>query len=299
MKKSVKITLIVSVVLIIVGLLFAGIGLLCGARLSIYNEGFGFFVDSGERIHDENPNLERFDSIDIDVGMSRVEIISGSSYAVETEFYGESRKITYTVENGVLTVRGGGKRSFGISLGNFKNKFNNVKVYVPETELKKLSVKTGMGDVTVKAVMVRELECINNMGETELENVTAESSHLKLDMGSLHVSGSSLGNASVENAMGDFVGRNITTDSLICDMNMGEVDISGALNGATTVNADMGEVKLALGGAESDYNFNIVTDAGTVYFNGNSEGSSFKNACSAANTVDVNNNMGSVRITFK
>lgn len=299
MKKSVKITLIISVVLIIVGLIFSAIGFMCGASLSIYNEGIGFYVDSAVLVRDDNLSLPKFDAVDIDVEISHVEILPGSTYGIETVFYGESRKITYSIENGVLKVRGGGKRNIGISFGNFMNKFNTVKVYVPETELDKLNVKTSMGDVGITSLKVRELTCINNLGEVELEMVTAKNTDLQLKLGSLRVTDSRLGRASVDNDMGDFVGINITTDSLACDMNMGKVDVSGKLGGATNVDADMGEVKLLLSGNETDYDFDLKTNMGAVYLNGDNKGGSFKSRNGAANSVNVESDMGAVKITIE
>lgn len=301
MKKTVKVTLIVSVVLVAAGLLFASIGFFAGAHLGIYVGDSGFYTDSGAFFQEENHDLPPFTCVNIDVEIAEVEILPGTAYGIEMGFYGENRKMTYQIDQGVLQVTGGKHnrqwRLFGFNLGFLKPKTNIVKIYVPQETLNEISVETDLGDITIQGIQTRSLTCISHLGAVKVENITTQACRLQLDMGSLHVFDSRLGNASIENHMGDFQGKGISTTALDCEMNMGKVDIAGAFSGITQVDADMGEVKIVLSDGISGYDIDVHTNMGSVYLDGEDMGTRYRTSTESANQVTVDSSMGNVKIT--
>lgn len=305
MKKAMKVFLILSPCLILVGIALCFIGVRAGGSTHF---GFDFktgFVDfnkdeDGQKVEAERQTLEAFDTVSVDVDCMDVEVVEGEEYAVEYRAYHALgfEKLKCESKNGVLTfVQGGNSSSFpfhfevNLDFLNWftsHNKWNSdsygyyVRIYVPEgTTLQDIKVDSDLGETVIRNVAVDgDVKIDADCGSIELENVTvSRNCRIESSLGAVDFTNCTLTDAEIELDCGDFEGKEITVlDKLKIDNSLGSIDLfmKGGLNSQT-------------------YRYDCDTDLGSVELAGEDCGSKAKGGSGTAEII-LQNDCGSITL---
>ncbi len=223
----------------------------------------------------EDGYLEAFDEIDVDAGIADVTVTAGEDYTLfissNATLGGYSLK--WEVRGGVLKIRDDGSADHVNinSWDDFKNMFGvnasamDVIITVPDGQLEKLKVKTGLGDVFLSQLyMEQKLEAETGLGDVECYEVRAQN---KVDL---------------KSGMGD-VTLAITEP------------YSGVEFDAKT---GMGTVEVNVDGYEKDWDYEAKTGMGTVTVNKDSRGTKAERR-GGSYELEAETGMGDVNLYFR
>lgn len=154
MNKFVKIMLVTSSIIAIVGIIFIGIGALTGAKMGLKVRGSGVEIIGSEKIKETDPALDEFTSIDVDLSYSDVEVVEGTGYGIEMVYYDSNYIPEYSVDQGTLFVT---DNSQGEGFYNYLNldmsfglEKNRVIVYIPAgSSVDSYDIRIDSGNTTI------------------------------------------------------------------------------------------------------------------------------------------------------
>lgn len=186
MNRFIKIMLIVSSIMAILGIILIGTGTFTGAKLNLRVRGTGIEIASSEKIQDSNLELEEFKSIKTDLGYSDINILEGENFGIEMLFCESEYIPEYAIEDGILYITDNsnkeGKYNFvnlDLSFGFEKNVIN---IYVPEgTTLDNADVTIDSGDINIENVAIENIKTSNGLGHTNI-SLLGESKDYSLDL---------------------------------------------------------------------------------------------------------------------
>ena len=225
----------------------------------------------------EDGNLEAFQEIDVDASIANVTVTGGDDYTLfissDATLGGYSLK--WEVKNGVLKIRDAG--SMGQitinSLDDFKNIFGvnatamDVIITIPEgAELNKLEVKTGLGDVLLSNLeMKQKLEAKTGLGDVECYEIRAHD------------------DVKLESGMGD------VTLAVTEPHSGAEFDLK----------TGMGTIEAQINGLEKDWDYEAKTGMGTVTLNGDSRGTKVERKSKGGCKLEAETGMGDINLYFQ
>lgn len=225
----------------------------------------------------EDGYLEAFDEIDVDASIANVTVTDGDDYTLsissDTTLGGYSLK--WEVKNGVLKIRDAGSAGH-VEINNwddFKNIFGvnatamDVIITIPEgAELNKLKVKTGLGDVFLSNLeMKQKLEAKTGLGDVECYEISAHD------------------DVRLESGMGDI------TLAIGVPYSGTEFDL----------HSGMGTIEAQINGLEKDWDYEAKTGMGTVTLNGDSRGTKVERKSKGDYKLDAETGMGDVNLYFQ
>ena len=295
MKKSKKIIIIVSCVVVFLGLLIGCIGL--------YALGFDFRKLDNYTLQTRTYELtEDFTKLDLDMQTANLTLLpaqDGKAKVVCVEK--EKQSHTVFVQDGVLKVQAENNRKWYDYIGfNFGEQ--TVTVYLPKTEYAKMTVEirtgdirvpkifsfdeatitTNTGDVTWSASVDKDLNIVTDTGDIEVSalasegaiklktdtgdmellDITCKTLGITTDTGDIEITGSSCANLAVESDTGDIeIERVAVAESLHVTTNTGDVEIENSDAATIKIQTDTGDVSGLL---LSDKIFFTQTDTGDV-----------------------------------
>lgn len=136
-----------------------------------------------------------------------------------------------------------------------------------------MSVKTEDGDVVVSGTMCKNLKVNTRIGRIELDDVSCNGRlALYSESGDIEFSGDSKGKLTVETGDGD-------------------IDVSDTVADDLTLLSRVGHVSVSLSGNAWDYNYDISSEYGDLYLNG-------ENYSDIPNTLKKQNNVSGNKITI-
>lgn len=225
----------------------------------------------------EDGYLEAFDEIDVDASIANVTVTDGDDYTLsissDTTLGGYSLK--WEVKNGVLKIRDAGSAGH-VEINNwddFKNIFGvnatamDVIITIPEgAELNKLKVKTGLGDVFLSNLeMKQKLEAKTGLGDVECYEISVHD------------------DVRLESGMGDI------TLAIGVPYSGTEFDL----------HSGMGTIEAQINGLEKDWDYEAKTGMGTVTLNGDSRGTKVERKSKGDYKLDAETGMGDVNLYFQ
>lgn len=249
------------------------------ANVAQVEEGTAFITgdQSGGFWNMEDGYLEAFDEIDVDASIANVTVAGGDDYTLsissDTTLGGYSLK--WEIKNGVLKIRDGGSAGH-VEINNwddFKNIFGvnatamDVIITIPEVaELNKLEVKTGLGDVFLSNLeMKQKLEAKTGLGDVECYEISAHD------------------DVRLESGMGD------VTLAVTEPYSGTEFDL----------HSGMGTIEAQINGLEKDWDYEAKTGMGTVTLNGDSRGTKVEHKSKGDYKLDAETGMGDVNLYFQ
>ena len=284
MKAFAKI-LIISACFVLVGAIIAGVGVAFGAKgfvfdrngkiVSVKGEGVGSSVEASEK-------LEVFSEAKIDVKCGKVIVEAGNEYSIEIKCSAEELKPTYSVKNGKLEVTSpnGG---FFLNFGMFDFDKIYVKVTVPRSALKNLSVDSSAGEVD-----------ISGLTGTSDGKITVRASAGGIDIENVY----GFGELNVKSSAGGVDLEGVTVGSAVVKSSAGSIEIKN-FEGSLEADSSAGGVEVSLrDGAYSDakYSVSLKASAGSVEVDGrNIKGSEYSFGNGSKYIIHIKSSAGSVK----
>lgn len=225
MKKTTIVLLIIAASLILAGVVLGIVGMTLSAGGFSWGDAM---ISFGKRdmVTKEYEISEKLSEIDAVLTTTDVEILpaaDGVTKVVCREDQKEPHEVL--VEDGVLKIRVEAKPWYQrIHLFSWGGE-RKITVYLAETEMKALSVRTDTGDVFVS-------------GELSLENAT-----IKTDTGEISFASSVAERLSIEVSTGDVSVLSKTLGSLDVTATTGDISLSGVSSDAITLNTTTGEIE--------------------------------------------------------
>ena len=273
--KKMKIVMIVSALVVVLGLALTLLGLLImrfdWKRLEFSN----YQSKTYEFVEDFNSIVIDIDTADVDFRLSQDGVCRVSC------FEDEQRSHTVTVQDGTLQI-GVTATKWYHHIGLFNFNEPTITVSLPKAAYDALQINTDTGDVTLPS----ELSFTNatvkcDTGDVSWQSAVAETLTVTTDTGDIKIAGVSPKKLSVKDHTGDISVSDGKIEALEVSTHTGEVELSLIECGALTLESDTGDVELKsliATGAIS-----ITTDTGEVDLDG----------CDAA-TISIRTNTGDV-----
>ncbi len=269
MNKKTRTIIICAVILMLVGGIMMAIGLLNGAKTTLYWDSEKHrlvCVDEDEMyVTREKFSVDQFDKIDINVSRAKVKFVPADGYYVEYSVMSENKN-PLTVQGGKLTFCDDTGRFFELNFGYVFNKHNRdeyLTIYYPkESELDSI---------------VAELD----MGNMEISGVYAKMADIELSMGNLDVTDSRVDMLSAELDMGSLEMKNTETGVFSADLSMGDITLlNSVVTGGMETELDMGSADISLAQIDSEnrkieYGYDLETDMGDVEVNEADQGNKY------------------------
>lgn len=248
------------------------------ANVAQVEEGTAFITgdQSGGFWSMEDGYLEAFDEIDVDASIGNVTVTGGEDFtlSISSDATLGGYSLQWEVKDGVLKIRDGGSMGH-VEINNwddFKNIFGvnatamDVGITIPEgAELNKLKVKTGLGDVLLSNLeMKQKLEAKTGLGDVECYEIRAHD------------------DVKLESGLGDVtLGVNEPYSGTEFDLKTG-----------------MGTIEAQINGLEKDWDYEVKTGMGTVTLNGDSRGTKVERKSKGDYKLDAETGMGDVNVYF-
>ena len=221
----------------------------------IYN--VGIFSSNKSEYVDVNYDYEGVESIELDVGLIDMSVVSGDKFNVH--YQGEKKLLPKFEQNGStvhITQRSENHfKAFGV---------NNVSspsliITVPEgTVPKNIKFDCGLGDAVIKGVSFEEMEINCALGNIELNDLTTQKLDIDANLGSVSLRNVDAGDIDAELSMGDFEAslvKDVNEYSYDVEISMGKGKIGGnEVSRTYKTNGQNGTIKIksAMGNVEID-----------------------------------------------
>lgn len=276
MKKNVYLTIltIITVICIIAGSCYHiigwGISLAENFNLPFFddntNSSAGKLTDSG------NISLDEFTSIQADINVMDLNIINGQSYSIS---YSSNEKLIpeYKVENNVLKISQPVKKS---------NLFGSKKCKVT------ITVPNQLDTIDITA----------DVGEINLEGLSAALLTLKADVGDIDVSDCNLENVELDTDVGDVDVSDCTLENVELGADVGDIDFNNST--FLTMNASNGTGDITVSSSDlSDYQIQLETSIGEVCVNDQNYRRKFNQDGKSTLKLTINNSTGDIDVTYR
>ncbi|MCH5187475.1 MAG: DUF4097 family beta strand repeat protein [Oscillospiraceae bacterium] len=290
MSKKLKVTLIVCISLVLLGLIFCG-----AARVMGFSGSFGITMDmkyvdftkGNNNAHLEKTAIAPFTDIEALGLVGDTRFVPSDGYYIEYNFDGPVN-ISYGVENGVLRLNAaysGGKNELFLlymeqgpsllSMGRLSDK-GNITVYYPEgSNFNSVNIENSFGDMKISGLSCSELNITASAGDIELAGIAAVISLVQNEFGEIDVHGLSGDSAEFILSAGDLSLENVTENiSLKVQNHFGDVDIAAVSAGNISITNNNGDVAMTGFSAQK---VDITDDFGDIDLKKpeNPEGTSF------------------------
>lgn len=307
MKKMTKL-MIFSGILILVGGLMMLIGLMNGAKTTVYwdTHKHRFVVTDEEEMYfvQDRTAVQEFNSIDIDVDLECVNLIPSDGWYVEYRVMADNEN-PLTINNGRLSFNDSTLKFFVMSFDLFSKKDKNqyVNIYYPaDTEFERLDIDMDMGNLNMEHLRAKNAELRLDMGNLDIRDCEINYMDAELNMGSISAESSSFAQLAAELDMGNLSVLNGDIGTCKADMSMGALTLEAVgITGSLDAELDMGSAELLLNqrnmdGGDIAYGFDIETDMGDIKVDGAEQGSKYKLQGNVS--VKISCDMGSVLINL-
>lgn len=242
---------IISFACVGAGILIMMLGILLGGHPGFYFDGSGVHAIGEvmeETYVEDEKELDKFTSIEMDLSYADLEIIPSDKYAVEYCLDGSKNPVC-TVENGKLVFKEAKVTpyvNFGFNVTTLGYSVNTyIKLYVPENmEFDIIRIQEEDGDIKLPSLKAEKLEITNEYGDVRMEEFSGKTIDIELQDGLLSSGKILAETAKIGNEYGDiklseFEGteltaylqdgqlsaETITADKIKADNEYGDIDI--------------------------------------------------------------------------
>lgn len=231
-----SITIWISCIMIIVGIIMVIIGASLGAS-------FGY-LDNYDTESFTRDYAQKINTVDIEYNIGKIIIKKGDQLKIVAD---EVRK------GSVKTDVSGDKLIIETSEDNFPfyySKKSELTVYIPDN-ISYFSVRTGIGELKISDITADEVVIKTGVGEAYINNLTSKKTSIKSGVGEFNINNSNLSNIDLKSGVG-------------------EVDINAKIDGDCKINGGIGDIKLNLSNSIDDYRFDFSNGIGNISVNGSS-----------------------------
>lgn len=250
--------------------------------------------------------------VDIEV-MRRVLVTEGDTFSVKGQNWRSNGGLKATLDGKTLTVGPSEKDGIWKNLLSFDWKSDRdctVTITVPKgAALKTLDAHVNVASLRVENVAADEAAVSSDVGEIEIEDVTAERLTVETNVGDAKMSGVDAGSAEIQTDIGELRADALRAKDLTFESNVGSGVFTGlVIDGTGVFKADTGEIEIAFDMDEDEVDYEVDSDVGDVRVDGrkvdddDSPGASSAyahRADGAKARVTVETNVGGVKLSFR
>lgn len=175
--------------------------------------------------------IESFESINIDVKYTNINIKKGDKYIIETN----NSNIELKEKDNNLNII---EKGYNL----FKKNILEITIYIP-SNLEEVKINNGAGNLYIESLITNKLNLNLGAGETIIDNIESNSSYIDTGIGSFKINNGKLNNL-------DF------------DIGIGEVIITSIISGNSNLDTGIGSLELNLIG--DDYKLKINKGIGEI-----------------------------------
>jgi DUF4097 and DUF4098 domain-containing protein YvlB len=272
-----------AIFLLVVGAIFLGISTYMGVDVMAYFKDIWKMKETNKE-----ETLDTFDSINLDVDSSFVQIIYEDIESKIAYYEDNENTVTFEIVNNSLNVVQ--KRKFHLFSLGFSISY--LKIYVPSTTVLSIAGKISAGgiiNISNEEVSFNSIDISLSSGNIHLENIISPLTTLNLSSGSLSLKGidsqeltikQSSGSANIEALKCYNLSINKTSGSLTLKsievlekLNIkstsGSIKIDEAIVYDTTIRSNSGGIRLNVARMElTDINYTVVQSSGSFSLNG-------------------------------
>lgn len=227
MRKSLKMTIGIGLILSCFGLILVGIGLSSG--------GIDKLQVKDDQALKKEVQFDNIQSLDLDLSVRNIKIESSQDQYFKLTYYKKlDEEISHKVQHQKLNLKQ--KEKFRIHffvLSDFFNWFhqddtNNVTLAIPKNvQLKDVSIKNNVGDITIKNQQASKITVQQNTGNLNIYNSQIAKGKVSSDVGNIAIQNSSLSDIDVVDHTGDISAENLTVLNLVrMTNNTGNTNVS-------------------------------------------------------------------------
>lgn len=242
--------------------------------------------------------LPAFKNMDLEIGISEVELVTGSDYSI-TISMDKDIPIYYKVQGDTLFVEQEADKNWGANLGMIDAKNGLVVITVPtEVVLRESIIEAGVGDWLIDGLNLEDLEMTIGVGDVKIENVRAKKMDVTGGVGDTEIYDMNAESLIIEGGVGDIKAKSLISNEVELTANVGDVDIEGTFEGNITMEGGIGEMKLTTSLGEESYNYDIRKGIGKTKINGRKVGDleNYRQDNRAAYTLSIESGLGDVTI---
>jgi len=220
-------------------------------------------------------DIDTFDKIEIDTSIMNVTIQQGNTYHLEYDCV-EYIEPEFSVKNSQFKLKQPSKPKWG----NNNNKCNMTLTIPSGTVLSNTDIISDVGNITINNTESRNISVESDVGNVIIESCTFESSEIEGDVGNIETNKSELGKTNIE------------TDT-------GNIDITDCKFKDIEVYNDVGNVELDAISDISNYDIDLLTDLGSVRFNGEKQKKHFYQKASSSSgsyNMSIETDIGDISV---
>lgn len=302
------------VMLIVVGVVMAGLGYVTGGSASVYVDRSG--------VHPVKPEEKRllveeqlqFSTLELNVSTADVRVVSGEKFKIDASYF-DGQDPGYALEDGVLRVFDSGaiSKPLRFTMGIYVAT-NEMTVTLPGglrleraqahsdvgdmllvgLDAASLEATAGTGKITMRDVRADVIRCSADVGDMTFERVEV-AGHFNAESGTGRVTATKLtcADAEVRSDVGDIQLNEIVTGGLTAHGGTAGVRANGTLSGVTLITADVGRIELETSIERDQYRVEAKADVGSVRLTPEAE-----NPATAPNQMTLKSGTGSIRAEF-
>lgn len=289
MKKLIKGSVIAAVILIVlgIGLAVGGVTLLGGkaaaktalAGYELYFDEAGAHLNLDNYVGETASSMESFDEIvgiHLEAGAAEVQIVENDSLD-QISVDSEGKYVIYTKDE-VLYIEN--------AEGAQNSNYDGGKIYI--------EIPTGM--------RLREAELSLTAADAMIQNLTADKVSIEIGAGCAEIMILDAKEAEFEIGAGKVLVNWGTVEDCSAEVDLGSFFYTGSILKKAEVECDLGNAELVLEGAETDYNYELDSEAGNISigfaaYQGNAS-NVIENQGAKAD-LELECNMGNISVDFK
>lgn len=290
-------------IIILIGLLFIGLGYMINQSFSFESSNKLNITKTNEyKIVKDIKELEEFKSINIEVGITNIEIIPSEKYKIELQYKEDYGKINYKVKNNSLIINQESTIRNLNNKSNFnKDDLNFIKIYIPsDKSFEKFSIISDIGNIDIRQMNLNNLDLSCNVGNIKVNNCEINDSKISNDTGNIEINKSKFKNLEANLNLGNINSKNINVKNLLNAKNdLGNIDISGKVYGDIEVNCDLGNIDIEIDEKEKNYNYRLICDLGKIDINGKRKNKDVSLENNSDNNLNIECDSGNIKLKFK
>lgn len=275
----------------IIILVIMGLGvILVGSGLIITKGNLSEMFEDETRVNKRIDETVEVSSLTLDIPSDNVEFFTSEDANVHIDYWdSDKRPYTYTCESGTATLKQ------NLTIKNWFNWFGvwnvkTVKVYLPASVNKNLSIKLASGDIAIEEcpITVDNLNINISSGNANVSDASVNSANIDMSSGKITLKNLIAANINADLTSGDFnLTDSTVTGTLDLDQTSGSDNIndcsinkiyvkisSGEMNAdnltVNDFNADIssGDIDLRIKGEPADYSIDIDLSSGSANIKG-------------------------------
>lgn len=219
---------------------------------------------------------DSIDELKLEIGGSMVTIEDSDDGNIYIEGKNVGKMQAY-VEGDTLYVK-------SVRPANLMDEVKNstITLYLPNSSLQLLDVSLGAGQLKLENLAVQDMTASIGAGQLLMED---------MDLGTLKLS---LG-------AGELKAEDVTVENLTASIGAGNMDFSGGIYRSAEISCSMGNVNMELEGEKDDFNYQLNCVAGNMEIDGDRySGAAMERYIDndAAKTITIDCSMGNVEVDF-